>query len=84
MGHGSVEGAQQAVAVLSVSLEELLRLTSSLLAEVGHEKVGHLPAVSLLFGHDACCCVAVVVGWGGGEEVALLLNGGKLLSLIHI
>ena len=77
MRHGSVEGPEESVAVLGVSLEEFLRLASSLLAEVGHEEVGHLPSMALFFGHDASRSVAVVVGRCGGEEVALLFNGSE-------
>ena len=76
--HGSIEGAQQSVAVLSVALEELLCLTSSLLAEIGHEEVSHLPAVALFLGHDAGCSVAVIIGWCGCEKVSLLLDRGEL------
>ena len=74
---GAVEGTEQAVAVLGVALEELLRLAASLLTEVGHEQVGHLPTVALFFGHDAGRSVAVVLGRSTGQQVALLFDGGE-------
>ena len=81
--HGSVERTEESVAVLRIALEELLSLSSSLLAEVGHEEVRHLPSVALFFGHDSSGSVAVVVGGCGGEQVALLLHGGEFGVALH-
>jgi len=65
---------QESISILGISLEKFLCLTSSLLAEVGHEEVCHLPAVALFFSHDTSSSVAVVIGWCGCEKVALLFN----------
>ena len=77
MRHWSIECTKQAVTILGVSFEEFLSLTTSLLSKVGHQEIGHLPAMALFFSHDSSCCIAVVIGWSRCQEVALLFNRCK-------
>ena len=76
--HQLVERAEQPLALVGAALEQLRRLTLALVAEVGAQQIGHLPAVAHLFGHHSLQRQQVVIAGGVLQQVALLLHRGEL------
>src|SRR5438445_787141 len=77
-GDDLVEGAEQPLALVGATLEQLRGLALSLVAEVRAQEVGHLPPVPHLLRHHPHEGEQVVVRRRMTQQAPLLLHGGEL------